>query len=303
MLIPNVPAQHRAFLPEGRMSGPMPWVIAVLMFVTLLMAASGFVLRNTAVGIGDQIAGRATIQIVDADRVTRTRATDKAKQEAARITGVQSVRIVPQAELAAMLDQWFGDSDGGDGALSRTVPIPALLDVVFTPGTDADAAMRDLRAAMRGVAPSVKVIAHSDWLAPVARLIRTLTWIALALVGLMTMAAMAIVMIAARGALAGHMATIDVLHLIGATDQQITRLFQRRIAIDTAWGVAVGAVSALAVILTLRWQMTGIEAGLTGGATIGWLGWIVLVLIPLAGVAVAALTARWALLRTLEKIL
>jgi cell division transport system permease protein len=42
--------------------------------------------------------------------------------------------------------------------------------------------------------------------------------------------------LAARGALDTHRATIDVMHGIGAEDQQLVRLFVRQIAIDALSG-------------------------------------------------------------------
>ena len=41
MIIPRVPVQHRRLLPDRRLSGPTPWVIAILMLLTLLAAAAG----------------------------------------------------------------------------------------------------------------------------------------------------------------------------------------------------------------------------------------------------------------------
>ena len=34
-------AADRRLLPEGRLAGPMPWVIAIMMFLTVLAATSG----------------------------------------------------------------------------------------------------------------------------------------------------------------------------------------------------------------------------------------------------------------------
>ena len=61
MIIPRVPVQHRRLLPDRRLSGPTPWVIAILMMLTLLAAAAGVGLARAANNIGDAIAGRAEI--------------------------------------------------------------------------------------------------------------------------------------------------------------------------------------------------------------------------------------------------
>ena len=39
---------ERGLLPEGRMAGPMPWVIAIMMFLTVLAAAAGLGLAGAA---------------------------------------------------------------------------------------------------------------------------------------------------------------------------------------------------------------------------------------------------------------
>ena len=305
MLIPRVPPQHRAFLAEGRLAGPMPWVIAVLMFLTLLAAAGGVVLASASASLGSEIAGRATIQIVEPVAARQSELV-RAVQGAVRAQPyVRAARTVPREETEAMLGQWFGTSAGGGdsaAAMLGDIPLPALIDVDFVSG-DARAGAQRLRAALAPVAPQARIVPHADWLGPVATMIRSLSIVAAVLVVLMTLATVAIVMLAARSALSAQRATIDILHLIGATDMQITRLFQRRIAIDTAYGVALGTMAAVAVMLLLGWQFRGVTAGLATGASLGWVGLALLLALPLLGIAVAALTARWTLLRALSTAL
>ena len=62
---------ERGLLPEGRLSGPMPWVIAIMMFLTVLAAAAGMGLASAAGRLDDQIGGRVTIQIVEANPARR----------------------------------------------------------------------------------------------------------------------------------------------------------------------------------------------------------------------------------------
>ena len=76
-------------------------------------------------------------------------------------------------------------------------------------------------------------------------------------------------MLAARGALDTHRFTIEVMHGIGATDLQVTHLFQRKIAIDALIGSLAGSGRRR------RWSCCCSPAGaafageLTGGATLG----------------------------------
>ncbi len=301
MIFARVPVQHRRLLPDRRLSGPTPWVIAILMMLTLLAAAGGVGLARSADAIGEAIAGRVTVQIVTANPVLRAQQAAALRRAAAAQPFVRSARTVDPAELQATLGQWFGTADGDDPVL-RSLPMPALVDIDFV-GEDRSGNMGQLRALVAREAPGARVIPHADWLGPVARLIRSLAWVAGGLVILMTLASAAVVIMTARAALGTHYATIEMLHLIGATDQQIARLFQRRITIDTAYGVALGTAVAAAILLLIGWQWSGVTSGLAATASLGLMGWALLLALPLLAIALAALTARQTLLAALKKIL
>lgn len=301
MIIPRIPVQHRRLLPDRRLSGPTPWVVAILMLLTLLAAAAGVGLARSATAIGDAIAGRVTVQIVTANPAARAEQATALRRAASAQPFVRSARAVEQAELRATLGQWFGSAEGDDPVL-QSLPLPALVDVDFAGGDRADH-IRQLRTLVAREAPGARIIPHAEWLGPVARLIRSLAWIAGALVVLMTAASAAVVIMTARAALGTHYTTIEMLHLIGATDQQIARLFQRRIAIDTAYGIALGSAVAAALFLLIGWQWSRMTSGLAATASLGAAGWALLLALPLLAIALAALTARQTLLAALKKIL
>lgn len=301
MIIPRVPVQHRRLLPDRRLSGPTPWVIAILMMLTLLAAAAGVGLARSANAIGDAIAGRVTVQIVNANPVIRAEQARDLRRRVAAQPFVLSARSVEQEELQATLGQWFGSAEGDDPVL-KSLPLPALIDIDFV-GEKHAGHMRALQKLVAQEAPGARIIPHAEWLGPVARLIRSLAWVAGGLVLLMALASAAVVIMTARAALATHYPTIEMLHLIGATDRQITRLFQRRIAIDTAYGIALGTTVATAILLLIGWQWTGVTSGLAATASLGPAGWLLLLALPLLAIALAALTARQTLLSALKKIL
>lgn len=301
MIIPRVPVHHRSLLPDRRLSGPTPWVIAILMLLTLLAAAAGVGLARSANAIGEAIAGRVTVQIVAANPATRSAQASALRSRAATQPFVRSARMVEQAELKATLGQWFGNAEGEDEML-ESLPMPALVDIDLASG-NRTAQMRQLRTLVTQEAPGARIIPHAEWLGPVAQLIRSLAWIAGALVLLMTAASAAVVIMTARAALGTHYATIEMLHMIGATDQQIARLFQRRIAIDTAYGIALGTAVAAAILLVIGWQWSDVTSGLAATASLGPGGWALLLALPLLAIALAALTARQTLLAALKKML
>jgi cell division transport system permease protein len=81
------PADRR-LLPEGRAAGPMPWVIAIMMFLMALAGAAGLGLREAARTLSADLADRITIQIVEADaakREAQARATPAIRSSSASV--------------------------------------------------------------------------------------------------------------------------------------------------------------------------------------------------------------------------
>jgi cell division transport system permease protein len=289
-------AAERGLLPEGRLAGPMPWVIAIMMFLTVLAAAAGLGLAGAAARLDDQIGGRVTIQVVEADPAARAAQAEAAAAAIAGLPGVLSVRPVPDAEIQALLEPWLGS-----GSLEADLPVPALIDVDLSP--EGHRALDGLRRAVAAAAPGARVDDNGQWLAPLASLIGALKWLAAGLVLLMVGATAATVVLAARAALDLHRSTIEVLHLMGATDVQVARLFQRRIALDALFGGLIGFILAALVLIGIGERVSALGSELLGSAAVPAPAWGILVGLPLFGVLLAMLVARLTILRALGRML
>ena len=287
---------ERGLLPEGRMAGPMPWVIAIMMFLTVLAAAAGLGLAGAAERLGGQIGSRVTIQVVEANPQLREAQAQAAAAAVRSLPGVTAVRVVPQQEIDELLEPWIGA-----GALESDLPIPALVDVDLT--SEGRASLARLQAAVAAAAPAARVDDNAQWLAPLASLIGALQWLAAGLVLLMVAATAATVVLAARAALDTHRQTIEILHLMGATDIQVARLFQRRIALDALFGGLVGFILAGTVLIAIGERVAALGSELLGSAAIPPEGWAVLLALPAFGVVLAMLVARLTILRALGRML
>jgi cell division transport system permease protein len=77
------------------------------------------------------------------------------------VVRVQVVRVVPEVEMARLLEPWIGSG------LEMDLPIPALIDVDLAAEARQD--LGPLRAAIAPVAPSARVDDNAQWLAPQAQ--------------------------------------------------------------------------------------------------------------------------------------
>ena len=113
----------------------------------------------------------------------------------------------------------------------------------------------------------------------------------------------AVVLLAARAGLESHRDTIEVLHMLGSTDVQVARLFQRRIALDTLFGGILGTGFAMGIVALVGLQLAALGSDLLGGLTLSIRDLVLLGLLPISFALLATWAARLAVLGALGRIL
>ena len=91
-----IPAHDRRLIPEGRLSGPMPWVIAIMIFLTVLAAAAGLAMTRAVGDVSDELSSRATVQIIEANPEIRARQAEAAADRLRAMPLVEEVRVLPR---------------------------------------------------------------------------------------------------------------------------------------------------------------------------------------------------------------
>jgi cell division transport system permease protein len=281
------PAERR-LLGAGRLRGATPWVIAIMSFTIVIVAAAGLALANTAGLVAKSAERRYSVQVPDGGR-NLARVLPAVRSA----PGVEGAQAIPEAEMRKTLEGWLGPA-----AKSNELPVPALINFDLRQGAD----LREIERRAKAAAPGATVAAHRESLGPLLRSLRELQWLALGLVLLLAGAAAAAVVLAARGALDTHRSTIDIMHGVGATDIQVAHLFQRRIAIDALVGSVAGAVIA-ALVLLLLFAGASYAGELTGGAGLRGGDLLLLGLLPFALTLIATWVARTAVLAALREAL
>ena len=291
---------ERDLVPQTRLSGPMPWVIAIMVALTVIALAAGLALQNAVSSAEAELEGGVTIQIVEPRAEERAAQTQAAIARLRELPDITELRPVPQDEVDALLEPWIGATDSG--GIESAIPIPSLIDARFARTVGAER-IGELQAALADVAPSARVDAQSSWLDPVFDAIDSLRWLALALVALLAVALASAVLLAARNALGANAETIEIVHLLGGTDGQIARIFQRSIGIDAALGGLVGFILAGVIVFLLGQRFGGLGAGLVQQAALAPFDWLLLLLVPVVAMLLAMVTARLAVLHALRKML
>lgn len=263
----------------------LPAVVAVMVLLATLLLVGALALGDGLQGWRRDLEGRVTVQILPLD--SRVMPLPERVEQALRLLRlsplVTDASPVPAADLAAMLSPWLGE-----GPLPDDLPVPALIDVVLKPGADRSTAatLRDLLKPVAGAT----LDDHGSWLRDVQRLAALVARLTYGLVGLIIGAAALIIVLLVRAGMAMHRDAVELLHLVGATDRLIAWQFQRHMSLVALRGAAAGTLGA-ALLLALLHHLAD-RAGLAlfaGLAPLQHVG--ALVLVPVAFVALAALTS------------
>jgi cell division transport system permease protein len=286
-----------ALVPQKRISGPVPWVLAIMIMVSVLAAGGALALSNLASSAKGELAGAVTVQIIEANAELRAEQAQAAAAILLQDPAVRSLRRVPREELDRMLEPWLGVNNAGDA-----IPVPDLIDLQLHRPAD-EAELLRLQSLLEEGAPNSRIDAQSSLLEPVYSALAALQYLSLGLIALLAFASSAAVWMASRSAFTSNRETMEIVHLLGGADKQIARIFQRSVAIDAFSGAAIGLAMGIAVLLLVASQFAALESGMVQGGGFDWRDWLIVGAIPVAGVLIAIMTARMTVISALRRML
>lgn len=272
------------FLPEAdARDGALIFVVATLCFLACLTALTVLAADRAARGWTHQLQGQASVIVRPKALETPDSAAARAAETLAGTPGVTEARALEKEKAQALIAPWIGDTADLDD-----LPVPRLVAVDLDPKAPATA--QTLRNALKAQGIDAVVDDHSVWTDDIARSARMARGFGLGVFVLIAAAAAAVVAFATRAGLQARRDVVEVLHLSGAHDAFIARLFQARFARMAAVAGLFGAGGAAIMGAALR--LAGGGTGLTPALPIHWLDLTVLLPCPAVAALVAAVAAR-----------
>ncbi len=285
-------------------------IIALMVFLAVLAASFAMVLSDLAARWDRGLDGGLTVQlppsealselaIPDADAPTGQRAATPVLH--AQLGGVLAVvtefpgitGAAPLApdRMAGLLAPWLGSE------LPPDLPIPTLIDVRTAPGADVDLAA--LAARLGEVVPGATVDAQAGWIADLRRLAATIGWTALGILATVSGAGVLAVVLAVYAGVKIHFPVIELLHLMGATDDYVARQFEAHMLRLSAVGAVAGWLSAALALGVIRMAAGEPAADLMPRPSLTWMQWLILALVPVATCGLSVVTTRLTVRRAL----
>jgi cell division transport system permease protein len=263
-----------------RRPGALAWLIAATTLLMLLAGALTLALATAADHLRAATRHRLIVQVVQADRVLRASAVERILAQAAATPGVVAANRIADQDVMRLIDPYIGDMAPSD------LPLPALIEVDLAPSADVAAIARVFARSA-----DIRATPAAGEARPFLALLDALQGAALTVM-LVTVAATGLIAIlAARAALVADRSSLAILHQLGATDRQLSRLVLGRIGREAAVGAAAGLLFAAGAIAAIGLRLTPL--GIDGLDPRGW-ALLAALALALVGLAIAA---AWIALR------
>ncbi|WP_448206366.1 cell division protein FtsX [Azospirillum sp. sgz302134] len=274
----------------------LTWLTALMVYLAALALAGALLVSDMARRWDSGLAGGLTVQIVPLPATgpnSLNERTEAALTVLRSTPGVRTANALTTDDIGRLLEPWLGRE-----AADPLLPMPRLIDVV----TDGPVDTAALTLRLKSAAPGATLDDHAVWLADLRNVAGALHLAALAIVALIGGAGVMAVVFAVRAGLAIHHHVVELLHLMGATDRYVARQFESHVLGLTLRGGLVGLAAAVGTLLGIGRAAEGLRAALLPSISVASWQLAVLAIVPLAACLLAALTARWTVLRTLESM-
>ena len=264
------------------------------------LAIGALILINRAVdGWTGGLEREATVQVRQLQGVDLETEIANAQALLRDFPGIKSSEVLDRQAGAKLLEPWLGTRNLDD------LPIPRLIRLVVdeTSPPDYAALETNLKATVKGA----DLDTHKRWQAELTRMARVLTTLAYAILALIGLCTIAIVVFATRAALEANREVVEVLHLVGARDSFIARQVWGRFL---RTGLTAGLIGLVLGILTFFLAAGAAPESFAAIAQefLSFSGnhltqnYLALAVVPLVATLICLITSRVTLLRILKSL-
>jgi cell division transport system permease protein len=306
VMTPQTPRRPRAkppIVPAGSVTGrSLGIVIGIMVFLACLTAGAVYIINQSASAWLRDVASEVTVQVKPVGTVEEVERT--ASEVVSFLTGQNGVRnasLLTLDQSAELVEPWLGQVSA-----IKDLPLPRLIAVQIDRDNPPDTAT--LRAAVTNKYPSATLDDHRAWQSQIRRVTGSLAMVGLAIIALVATATVAIVVSAARSAIASNRDIVEVLNFVGAEERFIARQFELHFL---KLGIKAGIVGATAAALVFFLMpiiaefMSGAAAHaeyrrLVGTGRLDFMGYFALAAVVVVIAAICQLTSRYGVRRILD---
>ena len=274
--------------PSGRF---VPWIVALMVY----LATVSLIVASTISGVVQRwdmgLAGRLTIELPSPNLAQESDANVHLREETHRLLaqtpGIGTVRQLTPQEVLKIIEPWTG---GQEITLSEEV-FPVLLDVELIDRKLVS--IPKLKESLVQLNAGITVKDHLKWQEGILDLAHSARVIGFSIVSMIMLAAICIIAFTAQTSLIIHRQIIEVLYLVGATDEYIARQFQSHACRVGIKGGIVGLILFGTTFMLLGFFARNLDTRLLAEVISPIMLWTIAIIIPLIVTALMMLSARF----------
>lgn len=282
-------------------------LITLMTFLAVMALSFSFALGGLIDRWSSGLENKVTIEIPAEDEDGKIlppqdvkKRTEKILTELKKHKAFSSVSILEQDEIAGLLEPWLGTDFTNNDAIAD-IPIPGLISAEIH--TQAEIDFKKLEEELSNTVANVHLDRHEDWLTDLLRLTGSMQFSSAIVVLIIVLTTVIAVAGAIRSRMAEYKGDVELLHLMGARDEYITKQFQRHARIIGLQGGTVGVLLSFLAIACLH-----VFAGQSDSQAalpelqLSFVHYILLLFVPVVMCGIASSASRYTVLRVLSKM-
>ena len=275
---------------------------SIFIYLFVIVMAIVMAINSMAGNWEKDITGSLTVQIIPVEDAEKHIDTVKTLEQQNRvlqfmenISGVKRVRVLTSQDIEKLMTPWLGNKVN-----ISALPIPVLLDVSLK--DNADINYDEVTRGLRQITPNASIDNHRLWLNRLLKFASSLKNTALTVLFMVAVICAFSIYYSTKTSLSINLSSIEILHIIGATDDYIAKQYAANYAKIGFFSGIIGLMVAVPCILLVGKYGISTGSGLINGAELKTSSWVIIMITPLFSLLYSTLTSYFTVRKSLEKM-
>lgn len=277
-------------------------LICLMSFLSVLTFSGTFALNSMTDRWSSGLENKVTIEVLPETKDGQIlpndilrKETEGLHQKLSKHPNIESSTVLEHDDIQKLISPWIGD----DLSLID-IPLPGLISVELKSSKTPD--LEQLKRDVEQYSQQAQLETHNEWFSDLMQFANTLKTLALIIALIITSTTIIAIIAGMKTRLLIHKREIQLLHNMGARDKYIARQLERHAATISIKGSVIGVVTGLVFSITIGMLSNQSGTPLIPNLSIGSIGILFILCIPMIIVLIAILSTRITVLRSLTKM-
>ncbi len=277
-------------------------LVGLMSFLAVLAFSGTFALNDMtsrwSSGLENKVTIEVPVETKEGHLLSNRTVNKETKKLASKLENnpiIKSVKILSHEEIQELISPWIGKD-----LTLNDIPLPGLIAVELRRSDSKSLDM--LKANVKAISKYAQLETHHEWLGSLISFANTLKTLALFIALIIGGATVTAIIAGVRTRLAIHCKEVELLHHMGASDDYISRQFQRHSMILAFKGSVFGTLSGLFIMGIIVMLSNGSGGSLIPAIEISYMAVLFILAIPAIAALIAMVASRFTVLHSLQEM-